>query len=494
MEDDWERDIHFSDTQVFQRKGVYTIEPDKELTLACERYQYQQEYLEDSESETNSSVQSTYSAITDGSSLIHGLDDFMYAKQKSGTIQKLGGHRPGKVFDYDDWSDELDILPSKFVKPKARTYESHLSLLDTAESYPQSNMYAASNVYQCEPEPENDDSLTGLHFPQDLTTLAQRLYDQKCGATIQPAPPEQDRFSDMLASIQREKEDDDFCEGLNLKTLPIGKKGSQETKGRSQPPQSRIPLLKPVRVPPPKPSLSRPHRFTLGTAASKRREAETRAQVNRLKPKKQDAAAVIERRGANGTTLIARPKKNKDYEYSPQLDDLDTLPTLKPKKKFVLPAHPKGENTMDPERPWRKNMLRASKVKLIKPCDQAIKKEFNGMRFDESSQSWKGNEKALLAFQKSTVRRPILISNRQQTSKYTSVIVNNMIFDTEKLQWVSAFGPEAEHDELDGIEDLEEPASKKNNKGLEFKLSVEVKREMMFNQEKHQSWIEHWPL
>lgn len=119
------------------------------------------------------------------------------------------------------------------------------------------------------------------------------------------------------------------------------------------------------------------------------------------------------------------------------------------------------------------------------------------MTFDEKSQSWQGNEKALLAFQdKTNIRRPMLISNRQQTSKYTSVIVNNMIFDTEKLQWVSAFGPEAEHNELDEIEDLKEDTvcrvGKKNNQ--EFKLSVETKREMMFDQERHESWMKHWPL
>ncbi|RCH80462.1 hypothetical protein CU097_001481, partial [Rhizopus azygosporus] len=229
--------------------------------------------------------------------------------------------------------------------------------------------------------------------------------------------------------------------------------------------------------------------------ASRRREAETRAQSQKLKPKQKVEPPIVEKRSANGVLLLSKPKSSKAYGYCFQLDELDNLNTLKSKKKYVLPAkHPKGENEMDPERPWRKNMIKTnqSKIKLIKLNDQDIKKECNGMTFDEKSQSWQGNEKALLAFQdKAGVRRPMLISNRQQTSKYTSVIVNNMIFDTEKLQWVSAFGPEAEHNELDEIEDLKEDTvyrvGKKNNQ--EFKLSVETKREMMFDQERHETYL-----
>ncbi|KAG1457640.1 hypothetical protein G6F56_006568 [Rhizopus delemar] len=319
-EDDWEMDIHFSDTQVFQRKGVYSVEPDKELSLACERYQYQYEYLEDSESETNSTVLSTYSAITDKSTMIRGLDDFMYAEQP-GTVQRLSGS--GRVLDYDDWNDELDFTPQKLKQQKARTYDSHLDLVDSPTNQ---NLYSTSNVYLCEPETENDE-LGGLDFPQDLTLLPKKLSEKKRGTVIQSTLQQQEPRK--LALIQREKEDDDFCEGLNIKTFQIGKK-VPTTKPQ---PQSRIPLLKPLRLQQiPSPRL---HRFTMATAASKRREAETRAHSTKLKPKKPDST-VVERRGANGTTLIARPKKNKDYGYSSQLDELDNLSTFKAKKKFTL--------------------------------------------------------------------------------------------------------------------------------------------------------------
>ncbi|ORE04181.1 hypothetical protein BCV72DRAFT_243829 [Rhizopus microsporus var. microsporus] len=517
QDDDWELDIAFSDAKVFQRKGVYTMEPDKELSIACERYRYQmyaQEYLDDDESETSSSILSTntYSVATDNISVIQGLDDFMYADQQSmtGVVQRLG-NRSRHIQDYNDWDEDVEIVPSKMKGFRDRVYDPQLVVEPTPDqgsttsSFNQSN----SNIYLCEPESDHDE-LSGLDFPPDMALLPKKLNEKKKGIEVYQCQQEttQQPKSKILASVERERDDDDFCNGLNIKDFHLGKQKktlASHPMARQKPiHQSRIPQLKPLQLHQPEQPLQKlpieRYRYALGTAASRRREAETRAQSQKLKPKQKVELPMVEKRSANGVLLLSKPKSSKAYGYCFQLDELDNLNTLKSKKKYVLPAkHPKGENEMDPERPWRKNMIKTnqSKIKLIKPNDQDIKKECNGMTFDEKSQSWQGNEKALLAFQdKTSIRRPMLISNRQQTSKYTSVIVNNMIFDTEKLQWVSAFGPEAEHNELDEIEDLKEDTvyrvGKKNNQ--EFKLSVETKREMMFDQERHESWMKHWPL
>jgi hypothetical protein len=141
---------------------------------------------------------------------------------------------------------------------------------------------------------------------------------------------------------------------------------------------------------------------------------------------------------------------------------------------------------------------------LIKPNEQPIKKKYNDMVFDTASQVWKGNENSLLGFQEKSYRRPMLMTQKQQKpSRYAAVMGNNMIFNADEQKWVSAFGPQQEHNELDAIEDLVEdtPVQRRiiiNNKhsgaDVEFKLSVETKRQMMFDQEMHERFIQHWPL
>jgi hypothetical protein len=389
-EDNWEVDINFSDTKVFQRKGVYAMEPDKELSLACERYQFRthspQEYLEDDESETSSSILSTsnYSEVTSHSTLIRGLDGFMYAGQ--GTIQRLGNSK--QVHAYDDWDQDIEITPSKFKQqPKKNLYDSQLSIEPLSLELSSPN----ANVYFCEPEHDNDNNFDGLEFPQDMALLSKRLDEKKKGIEVynhsvpQQQMTEKQKPNHILASIQREKEEDDFCEGLNIKEFNIGKqKKSIATKQQ----RSRLPQPKPIRIQQqqqqqPKPPMQRLYRFTLDTVASRRRAEEIRAQSQKsLKPdnkkKNDNKSSPLEKKGANGMTLIAKPKKDKLYGHCSQLDELDNLNILKAKKKYILSTkHTKGENKTDSQRPWRTNMAKAPKqstVKLIKPNDLNIKK------------------------------------------------------------------------------------------------------------------------
>jgi hypothetical protein len=124
------------------------------------------------------------------------------------------------------------------------------------------------------------------------------------------------------------------------------------------------------------------------------------------------------------------------------------------------------------------------------------------MKYDEVTHSWKGNETSLVDFQEKPARRSrlmLMTQKQQKPSKYAAVVGNNMIFNAESQKWVSAFGEQEECNELDEIEDLKEelyqmPSRRSHNKKVEFKLSVETKRQMMYDQEKHESWIKHWPL
>jgi hypothetical protein len=154
------------------------------------------------------------------------------------------------------------------------------------------------------------------------------------------------------------------------------------------------------------------------------------------------------------------------------------------------------------------------------------------MRYDDSTHCWQGNETSLLGFQqenssKPTYRRPMLIMNKHQQknqpSRYAAVVGSSMIFNTDSQKWVSANQGE-ECNELDTIEDLKDEllnpvadarsasrggnmyynnshaAANNNNKQqpaeddklLDFKLSIEVKRQMMFEQEQHETWMSNW--
>ena len=151
QDDDWELDIAFSDEKVFQRKGVYAMEPDKELSIACERYRYQmyaQEYLDDDGSETSSSILSTntYSVATDNISVIQGLDDFMYADQQSmtGIVQRLG-NRSRQIQDYNDWDEDVEIVPSKMKRLRERVYDPQLVVESTPDQDSTTSSFNQSN-------------------------------------------------------------------------------------------------------------------------------------------------------------------------------------------------------------------------------------------------------------------------------------------------------------------------------------------------------------
>jgi hypothetical protein len=65
----------------------------------------------------------------------------------------------------------------------------------------------------------------------------------------------------------------------------------------------------------------------------------------------------IERKSADGYTLISRPKANRG-DYCSQLDNMDNLNDLRPKFLRQLKTEDKNNNNnnVDPRRPWRRNM------------------------------------------------------------------------------------------------------------------------------------------
>jgi hypothetical protein len=112
------------------------------------------------------------------------------------------------------------------------------------------------------------------------------------------------------------------------------------------------------------------------------------------------------------------------------------------------------------------------------------------MRYDEKTYQWKGNETSLTAFQPKRTSRLMLMSHKQhQPSKYAAMMGNNMIFKPDLQKWVSATGSEC--NELDAIDDLEETPRKTRK---EYIFSKEVKRQMILEQQDHETYMLHWPL
>ncbi|GAA5796148.1 hypothetical protein HPULCUR_001517 [Helicostylum pulchrum] len=606
-EDDWELDINLglrSRTNVFRRKGVYSMEPDKELELACERYKYPYQQYYSDDDDTNSSVTSgTLSEVDKYSEIditLNELDDFMYddPPQKiirtsalnydfsgfPGVVQKISTNRYQEVQDNNDWNDDIDI-PTKGIlslNHTEKTYDQHLSLDDisitlppatTNKSVATSSRPLLSKFYYAVEKEDDEDDMSGLDFPENMTVLPKRLDEKKKYTSVLPFTKTlptssllkknllQKKSTFLSSSIHRENDDDDFCDGLLIKekafTLPSTSKVTPQRTKSKEPGHfvSRLarpsPLLNnsskqsdhaialskksnlPIKLkaPIPSTSLSR-HTFSSGTKASRQREADIAASKSRIKNTplvlkkslRKTTDATTERKSAIGYTLIAKPKTKKATNYCTRLDNIDNLNDLPSKlpnnRRFVFQqskTHPKGESKSDPDRPWRRNMQTTSgpsKVKLIQPNEQSLKKEYNDMKYDDSTHCWKGNETSLIDFQEKPIhRRPMLISNRQQKnapSRYAAVVGSSMIFNTEHQKWVSASGASAEYNELDTIEDLKDelkcsPASScsrnvyrsanlSTQKSREFEFSVERKRQIMAEQEEHESFMENWPL
>lgn len=301
QEDDWELDINFGARSIsrqhghiFRKNGVYPTEPEKELTLAYERYKYphQHMYLEDDD--TNSSVTSgsvMSSKFSEFDMALNDLDDFMFDEPPSSrrsstllwtpmTMDSDVGSLPGvvkkitvppnyqEVQDSEDWTDDLDI-PIKGItslKSAPKCYEEQLASLDELQDFgeldsvykkthktptPTNNLtihqetkinttnstsYSSTsrsrNFLRYEPE-QDDDDMTGLDFPDNMAILPKRLDEKKkfphnTSPTVQqpskikattriPVSSAMKSRSRFLSSVEREKDDDDFCVGLNIK-------------------------------------------------------------------------------------------------------------------------------------------------------------------------------------------------------------------------------------------------------------------------------------
>lgn len=582
-EDDcWENDFSISlpnnnnHQNIFSstRKGIFAMDHEKELTLACERYQYpaQHFYLED-EDDTASSVTSgsilseitTNSKYSELDSALNDIDDFMYDEPPPSTFhsplitrsiastpfsfqqqaqpqaQSFNlGHSPGVVKrlgsvsshsrygtgvhhiqrqqpeeDNDDWADDVIMPKNGFssLNPVKKVYDQQISLFDDGEedefekeaAAPQqpsnrpnltqpsqqqqqqklnlptpSNSYRPTTTpsssssrpiyhYQVEREEDDDDDMTGLNFPENMAILPKRLDEKK---RYNPGTAQQQQqtptittsrstripistnklksTNKCLSMVQREKDEDDFLDGLviqDAKTFntsiavpPLASSASRIPQqkmtlnnNKAKEPPTKSPLVSRLARPSPlyhngnKPSdhaaalakkASSPnlrqqrmqqqasttttsnntkHTFLAGTKASRQREAETSTtQRGRLYKSassgalrttdsshghlllnnKHNSAAMepIEKKSANGYTLIARPK-TKVTSYIARLDHIDNLNDLRPssssgssatrgldvkKSCFSLTSkvqqHPKDESKLNSDRPWRRNM------------------------------------------------------------------------------------------------------------------------------------------
>ncbi|GAN04362.1 rhoGAP-domain-containing protein [Mucor ambiguus] len=594
QDNDWEVDINLgpeSMHNIFRKRDILAYEPDKDLTLACERYQYSQNYLNDDLSSIagSSVVSSRFSEM----SLHHNIDDFMFddpvtppqlqpnemtIKQQQnlpGVVKKLGLRYQNIAEETDDWDDDVEI-PSKGISlslSQRQEYEQQIdfdsdigpSVSERVARFPKPPTSVASSAapkfrYEIEQDDDQDD-MAGLDFPVNMATLPVRLDERKKGINVPSNPasttkptiykskiPTSSPKSKLLASM-REKDDEDFTEGLriNERNFHIDGSGRSSTSSLQQPrslistkgkspaslatasrlarpsiaTKSRIPEL-PKRQPLISQQSSSPHISTRRNLLASTQSSLNREVVStEVKQRQQQRPTLnrslltnkepVERKSANGYTLISRPKTYKGG-YCSQLDNIDNLNDLRPKfsRQIKKENNNSNRNGADSQRPWRRNMQQPQKkanVRLIKPNEQPVKSKYNEMEFDPVAQNWKGNEKSLADFQEKAYRGPMLMTQIQQKnpSRYAALKGNNMIFIAEEQKWVSALGPQQEFNELDVIEDLvdDTPVQHRrnmiNNKpsgvfGVEFKLTVETKRQMMFDQEKHESFFQNWPL
>ncbi|KAI8390209.1 hypothetical protein BD560DRAFT_380250 [Blakeslea trispora] len=602
QEESWEVDIDLGPNtgrNIFQRKGVFNYEPDKELALACERYQYPiPNAYSDGEDDADSSIGT--SSIVSGQlselSLLN-LDNFMYDEEPTltsqtivpdnqnkfpGTITKLRGGRKENQ-GHDDWNDDIEI-PSKGIQfsfHKKKMYEQLLDVFDDNESVgpsvSQRGSPCASEIQTNKlSHPFNDryveqdeDSFSELDFPENMGVLSKKLSEKKSLNYDRQTPVQSTLAIDsirtkttklpLLAKVKRETDDDDFLEGLEIKEkafkagisasrLPIPQPQRSTSTNKSKlntssfvsrlarPTQTRLPVAdqdvrKPL-LPHQRQPFSIQRNILSNSQSSFHREPELSARPthygykqlqspkqftlrnNQLSNKKQSIprnfdTMPAERRGANGSTLIARPKTRIPTTYYSRLDNIDNLNDLQPsgaRKTRVELKDFQRNGRLNMDHAWKKS-VKPSKVKLIQPNEQKLKKEYDGMKYDERTHSWRGNESNLIDFPKmpTTKKHPklVLLSNKQRgPSKYTGTMSDSMVFKPESQSWVSPFGEE--NNDLDGIEDLQEdlrPMSKRipkrsqftNNK-VEFKLSIEMKRQMKYEQEQHETLIEQWPL
>ncbi|KAI8375021.1 hypothetical protein EDC96DRAFT_437328 [Choanephora cucurbitarum] len=537
QEDDWEVDINLGSStgqNLFQRKGVFNYEPDKELALACERYQYSIPNLySDGEDDADSSIAS--SSIISGQlselSLIN-LDNFMYDEEPTltaetilpdnqnkfpGTIRKLrASHKENQ--DHDDWNDDIEI-PSRdiqFSLTKKKSYEQLLDVFDDNDSIGPSVSQRGS---PCSFE-QDEDSFSELDFPENMALLPKRLNEKKSVAYDRLSPashvtavdsnkPAAKKLS-LLAKVKRENDNDDFLEGLEIKEKVF--KGSISA--------SKLPIPQPQRstsTNKTKPGTSHflPTRHTAYTYKQppQRKQFSLRNNLqlmnNNTSLLRNAESSPSEKRGANGSTLIAKPKTKIPISYCSRLDNIDNLNDLQPMRSKTTKMEPKDfsrNERINIDHSWKKSG-QPSKIKLIQPNEQVLRKEYHGMKYDFRTHSWKGNESGLIDFpEKPAVKKHpklVLLTSKQRTpSKYTAIMSDSMVFKPESQSWVSPSGKE--NNDLDGIEDLHEdlrPVSKRmpkhsqyRNKMTEFKLSIEVKRQMMAEQQQHENLIKQWPL
>lgn len=257
QEDDWELDINLgSDAThtIFQRKGVHSFEPDKELVLACERYQYPTESIYFDDDDTNSSIASSSvvsSRYSEFDPALKCLDNFMYDDPPvvETTIPQINQDLPGVVKrlglpthyrqaqNHDDWNDDIELpingVPLNLTKRTADSDQHMMSCsfddIDDDEIGPSVSQRGSCSrppLFSYEPQ-EDEDDMTGIDFPDNMALLSKRLDEKakqvpdltansKRPATRIPTASSLHKPK-ILAHIPRETDHDDFLDGLHIK-------------------------------------------------------------------------------------------------------------------------------------------------------------------------------------------------------------------------------------------------------------------------------------
>lgn len=388
--EDWERDMNFTihgDVR-FHRKAEKSLSPDRY------RHSYHHTYLDDdTDDDTNSSMTSASTVSTVSSRNVSsimgislaGLDNFMYNQpppslQRSpainfdfseypGIVQQIVPTRRPKQDQVNDWIDDIDVSDIASIAVSSVSTNLYNELIEDEEPLINTappagvvspviqfqNIRTRSHIaYEIELE---EDDMTGLLFPDDLAHLP-TLIEQRKASMLQPTrvhgPTK--TVSPLLSNIERERDDDDFADGITFKTkafvsthihsflTPSTKSNKLQTKTavKNKLPTnfvSRLARPTPVnninRLPEHVPSVAHratalqpripvPSRQISLSSVTNPREVNAPLTLNRSRFRPVNTV-LAERKSPSGFTLIARPKTKTPPKYCTRLDDMDNL-------------------------------------------------------------------------------------------------------------------------------------------------------------------------
>jgi hypothetical protein len=314
-----------------------------------------------------------------------------------GVVRRLGG-RNNRTEDDGDWATDISFSPSILLKSatnqhrtKENEYYSNLTIDDdNNDSLPTSPIPKVPEAIKKDHAsfvitPENFEDahdLSELEIADcfnssPLSNMKRKQQEAESSHQAISSP-----FS-LLDRIEKEQDEEDFCKDLEFDDGTFTQKSPQQQSTKKKIITTpKAPSFLPKKTP----SASRQapqaskSRLLSGTISSRQREktvATDKTNRSKSSDSKQSLRKKIilkqaindpppaKRTGPTGTTLITRPLGKSVYSGHSKLDTLDNLVDVK--KQQQQPAAKKVviKNNVDPQRPWRNNMVREKKYTSI---------------------------------------------------------------------------------------------------------------------------------